>query len=179
MISVTRPGVAFWLTSNWSPNVSRQKMDPSNNTGFCPILPSQYRTTWCMTVNIWLPRYLAYWDSTRCLLTQSVFENYIPAFTNFSYFTRASCQVDSDSPNRMSTRSIPFPRLICLIAHVSRKICADTFFFTPAFSAITDQIPDKARRISLPRVLTALSSRAPLFSLVRMPARRGRLDSRK
>ena len=60
-----------------------------------------------MTVNIWFPRYRAYWDITKCLLTQSVFENYIPAFANFSYFTLASSHVVSLNPSRMSTRSIP------------------------------------------------------------------------
>src|SRR5687768_10724846 len=112
-------------------------MDPSNGADFRPILPPQHWTKWCMTVNIWFPRYLAYWDITKCLLTQTVFENYIPAFANFSYLIFASSHVVSLKPNRCNTRSIPSPLFNCRIAHVSRKICADTFFFTPAFCAVS------------------------------------------
>jgi hypothetical protein len=62
---------------------------------------------------------------------------YIPALASFSYFIFASSQVVSESPSRASTRSIPSPLLNCRIAHVSRKICADTFFLIPAFSAVS------------------------------------------
>jgi hypothetical protein len=105
-----------------SPNVSYQKIDSSNGAGFRPILPPQHWTKWCMTVNIWFPRYLAYWDITKCLLTQSVFENYIDAIANFSYFTFASSQVVSESPSRMSTRSLLSLRLNRRIAPASPYI---------------------------------------------------------
>ena len=42
-----------------------------------------------------------------------------PALASFSYFIFASSQVVSESPSRISTRSIPSPLLNCRIAHVS------------------------------------------------------------
>src|SRR4051794_14610824 len=59
-----------------------------------------------------------------------------PAF-NFKYFTFASSHVVSLNPSRCNTRSIPSPRFSCRTAQVSRKICADTCFFIPAFSAVS------------------------------------------
>src|SRR3954465_2897578 len=61
---------------------------------------------------------------------------YIPSVLNFLYFIFASSHVVSLKPNRCNTRSIPSPRLSCRTAYVSRKICADTCFCIPAFSAV-------------------------------------------